>query len=279
MRFLRLLAALASLGSAGLQAQSILFVGNSFTFRPKNTGIGVVTDLNKTTTSASGVPGFFEALAEAGGKKPVVTMEAVSGQALAFHYEKRLPLITKPWDIVILEDHSIGPLVVNGDTASRDLFRTHVKKFKELFVAQNPSVKIWLYETWARPDLVKLRQFASMQQMQEELHKAYSEAAHDFSLKGWVPVGDSFLATVKQGLADNPVTPVTEGPLKIWDNDNHHQSSIGAYLAALLFYGAIYDADPRALPAENAVTKYLNLSAEDGKKLQAVAWEQLQPAK
>jgi hypothetical protein len=278
LRPLRLLAVSAFLLTACLQAQSILFVGNSFTFVPRDVGIGTATELNND--KPGGVPALFQTLAVAGGKNPTVTMETVGGKTLQFHYETRKELIDKPWDIVILQEYSTGTLPgQNGDTKSHDSFRAHVPILRDLFVAQNPKVKIWLYETWARPDVVMKGRYATIEEMQAGLHKEYSEAARDFGLQGWVPVGDSFLAAVHQGLGDNPVTPEVEGPLHIWGKDNYHQSAIGAYLSALCFYGRIYDADPRELPSDNAAAKHLKLSPEDSKKLQAIAWEQLQLAK
>lgn len=278
LRSLRLLAISAYLFTAGLQAQNILFVGNSFTFVPRDVGIGTVTELN--ADQPGGVPALFQALAIAGGKHPTVTMETVGGKTLQFHYETKKELITKSWDIVILQDYSTGPLPgQNGDTKSFDSFRAHVPKLRDLFVEQNPKVKIWLYETWARPDLVTKGRYASIEEMQAGLHKAYSEAARDFALQGWAPVGDSFLAAVHQGIADNPATPEAEGPLHIWGTDNYHQSAIGAYLSALVLYGRIYEADPRELPADNAVARHIKLSSADSQKLQALAWQQLQTVK
>jgi len=275
---LRLLAVLACALPSVVHAQSVLFVGNSFTFVPRDVGVGEAVELNKDRPG--GVPALFQALAVAGGKTPSVTMETVGGKTLQFHYENKQELISKPWDIVVLQDYSTGPLPgPNGETKSFDSFRAHVPKLKALFVAQNPSVKIWLYETWARPDLVTKGRFASIEDMQAGLRSAYSTAANDNALQGWVPVGDAFLAAVKQGLADNPATPEVEGPLHIWGKDNYHQSAVGAYVSALLFYGRIYDADPRALPADNAAAQHLKLSPDESKKLQSLAREQLQPAK
>ena len=264
--------------AACLQAQSVLFVGNSFTFIPRSVGVGEATELNKDP--AGGVPALFQSLASTGGQNPSVTMETVGGKNLQFHYENQRQLIDQPWDIVVLQDLSTGPLpAADGSTASLDSFRAHVPKLKALFVAKNPAVKLWLYETWARPDLIMKGRFATIEEMQAGLRAAYSTAAKDNDLQGWVPVGQAFLAAVKRGLADNPATPVVEGPLHIWDTDNFHQSPLGAYLSALLFYGRIYDADPRALPADNAAAVHLKLSTVDATKLHALAWEQLQPAK
>ncbi|HEY9249848.1 MAG TPA: hypothetical protein VIO38_11975, partial [Rariglobus sp.] len=235
MFFIRLFPLLTCLFLGSLQAQSVLFVGNSFTFTPRNVGVGTVTELNPGSPPG-GVPALFQALAEAAGKKPSVSMETVAGKALSFHYEQRRELIDRPWDIVVMHDVSFGPLVERGDSRLFDSFRVHVGKLKDLFVAQNPGVKIWLYETWARPDFVKSGRFASMESMQAGLQKAYRDAANDFSLQGWVPVGDTFLAAVHKKISDNPATPESEGPLNVWGKDDHHQSPLGSYLAALLFY-------------------------------------------
>lgn len=278
LRFLVLLSLAVGSITASLHAQSVLFVGNSFTFFPRQLTPGRVTELN--STPASGVPSLFQLIAVAGGQNPEVTMETVGGKTLQFHYETKRELIDKAWDVVVLQDYSTGPLpAADGGTKSRDSFNAHVPKLKDLFTAQNPAVKIWLYETWARPDLVTKGRFASLDEMQDGLRSAYSTAAKENALQGWAPVGDAFLAAVKQGLADNPATPEVEGPLQLWGKDNYHQSAVGSYLAAVLFYGCIYDADPRTLPADNAAAVSVDLSTADAEKLHALAWEQLQAAK
>lgn len=278
LRPLGLLLAIACASAVALHAQSVLFVGNSFTFVPRDIGVGRAVELNNEP--AGGVPALFQALAAAAGQNPEVTMETVGGKTLQFHYETKRDLIDKSWDIVILQDYSTGPLLAaDGGTASRDSFQAHVPRLKSLFSARNPAVKIWLYETWARPDLVLKGRFATIEEMQAGLRSAYSDAARDNALQGWVPVGDAFLAAVKQGLADNPATPEAEGPLLIWGSDNYHQSALGAYLSAVLFYGRLYDADPRTLPADNPAASKISLSPADAAKLHALAWEQLQATK
>lgn len=269
------MAALAFVVIAGaLSAQNILFVGNSFTFVPGDIGVGKFTELN-VGNKGGGVPQTFQVLASAQGKNPTVTMETVGGKTLQFHYEERRELIEHAWDIVILQDYSTGPLIDGADHKSYDSFLAHVTKLKALFVAKNPNVKIWVYETWARPDLVTKGRFTSIEEMQTGLRDAYRLAAKDNALEGCVPVGEAFLSAVKQGLADNPATDVVEGPLKIWGKDNYHQSGVGAYLSALMFYGAIYDADPTEIPSDNAAAIHLKISASESKILQSLAKEQL----
>lgn len=78
-----------------LHAQSVLFAGNSFTFVPRDVDVGTATELNKD--QPGGVPALFQALTEAGGQKPAVTMETVGGKTLAFHYGNKRELLSRPW--------------------------------------------------------------------------------------------------------------------------------------------------------------------------------------
>lgn len=264
---------IAVLATTSLCAQKIVFVGNSFTFYPGSKGIGRVTDLNNG--KGGGVPEIFDVLARAGGRSPEVHMETVGGKNLRFHYLEKDFLLDRHWDVVVLQDYSTGPLIEGGDDRNYEAFRLYLLRFKTLFTTKNPDVKIWLYETWGRPDLVMKGRFDSIATMQAGLTKSYSEAARDFGFAGHAPVGGVFLAAVRAGLADDPSTSEVEGPLSLWGPDHYHQNQVGTYLAALVFYGAIYDADPRVLPADNAAAKASGLTVEQSRSLQALAWEQL----
>lgn len=257
-----------------LPAQQVVFVGNSFTFYPGVKGIGRVVDLNGG--KGGGVPEIFDVLARAGGHTPEVHMETVGGKNLRFHYLEKDFLLDRAWDVVVLQDYSTGPLIEGSDTKSYDSFRLYLLRFKTLFTAKNPGVKIWLYETWGRPDLVMKGRFDSIADMQAGLHKSYSEAARDFGFSGYAPVGGAFLAAVRTGLADDPSTSAVEGALSLWGPDNYHQNQVGTYLAALVFYASIYGEDPRALPSDNAAAVASGLTPEQSRALQALAWEQVQ---
>lgn len=273
IRTLLALAALCLAGLAPVAAQNVLFVGNSFTFYPGQQGIGEVHDLNGK--HYGGVPELFQVIAESAGKSPVVHMETEGGKNLRFHYEDRRHLLDRAWDVVVLQDLSTGPLIENGNRASHDSFRAHVEKFKTLFAARQPDVKIWLYETWGRPDLVKKGRVTSIDVMQDRLRAAISAAARDFDLAGYAPVGGAFLAATRQGVADNPATELIEGELRLWGKDDYHQTAVGSYLAALVFYACIYDADPRELANDNPAADAIQLSPADSKRLQVIAWESL----
>ncbi len=198
------------------------------------------------------------------------------GKTLEWHHEKHSDLIAQPWDIVILQEFSTRPLTSstgNGKGADRQAFYKGIEDILVLVEAENPDVKVYLYETWARPNLVLSGHFPDLEAMQAELREGYSQAATDFALAGWFPVGDGFLAAVNRGISDNPATEVTEGPIDIWGTDKYHQSKYGAYLSALVIYQGVYNADPRELPVgPGSTAAELDIDPEIAEALQTVAY-------
>ncbi len=256
-------------GIGSLSAQNVLFVGNSLTYVPReNLKVGKAVELNGGP--GGGVPGLFEALAVAGGKTPVVSMETVAGRNLAFHYASRRTLIDQSWDVVVLQDFSTSPQVERASPP------TSLEKLRDVVVARNPRVKVYVYETWRQMDRLKNEANASVESLHADLHGIYTAAVKDFGLSGRAPVGCAFAAAVREGLADDPMTEAVEGSVKIWGKDNLHQSDTGSYLAALVFYGRLYGEDPRKLPADNPVAVRLRMPAKTSERLQAIAWEALQ---
>ncbi|KAF0095419.1 MAG: Uncharacterized protein E1N59_914 [Puniceicoccaceae bacterium 5H] len=275
-RFLKTAVSLVLLaGSAvSLCGERILFVGNSFTFKPKRFGIARVESLNGRHNG--GVPELFSALAREAGHDPEVSMLAEGAATLAQHVAYWPKSAQRSWDVVILQEQSVGPMVLNGDEEPRRTFRESVAVLQQRVTAENPEVQIWMFETWARPNMVMKGVVADLESMQAELAASYRAVAHQFGLAGVVPVGEAFVATVEQGWADNPATEVEEGPLAMWDEHAYHQSAAGGYLAALLFVGRIYDLDPREIPADNRASRAVHLSDKEAAQLAEVAWQQLQ---
>jgi hypothetical protein len=256
-----------------VRAMEILFVGNSFTHGTVSPVSGfnsaAITDANGG--SQGGVPGIFKRLADEGGHANVnVTIEAVSGQSLSYHLANKLPVIDASWDVVVLQDFSTRPLTnhTSGDVAA---FRSSVSDIAALLRAQNPDVRIFLYETWARPDQVP-GTYASLAAMQTELHTAYFQAAADFSLAGAVPVGDAFIQAVDTGIAYDPDAGAQAGKMNLWAPDNYHASAAGSYLASLLFYEAILGGDANALATDaGSAAAALGLTESQAIALQGVA--------
>lgn len=240
---------LALLAWTPVRALDVLFVGNSFTHGQGapvlNYNASSITDLNGL--GYGGVPGVFKKLADEGGFAGVkVSIEAISGQTLAYHYSNQKTKVGRRWDVVVLQEYSTGTLTTlsSGNLAG---FRQAVQDIAALVRAQNPAVKIALYETWARPDLVPSSSYPTLQAMQNEIRAACSNAVADFGLHASVPVGDAFMRTLADGLAYDPAS-VPAGGITLWGSDQYHANAYGSYLSALLFYAKLLGGDPRSLP-------------------------------
>lgn len=275
MKLLRCSIVALFLSTLAVCAQSVLFVGNSFTYVPKSFGAGTVNDLHGKDTG--GIPAIFKKLAVESGHAPEVSSELSGGKTLEWHYVNHADKIDQPWDIVVLQEYSTRPLVSpsgKGNGTNREAFRTYAQKLIELVRAQNPDVTVYLYETWARPNMIEKGYFAKLTDMQDELREGYSDAAEDFEVEGWFPVGDAFMEAVSRGVSDDPSTPEVEGPIKLWGHDKYHQNNYGAYLSALVMYRTVFQADPRELSVgEGSVVDELNLDPEVARSLQQVAFD------
>lgn len=271
MPLIRLLALAACLGISALTARAldVLFVGNSFTYGNSTYNNAAITDANGT--GHGGLPAAFKKLATEGGYPGVnVTIEAVGGQSLTYHYTDKAALIGKAWDYVVLQDHSQRPTTtfVGGNVAA---FRLAVQNLNALVKQYNPAVRVLLYETWARPDMVPTY-YSALSVMQNELRGSYSAAAADFGLHGWVPVGDGYMQALDTGLAYNPTQGAVAGKFNLFVSDNYHPSGHGCYLAACMFYSKILGGDPRLLPTgAGSAAAALGLSAADAANLQQLA--------
>jgi hypothetical protein len=251
--------------------------GNSASVTPYNNAN--VHDFNGTTMG--GVPGIFQKLAADGGRSNLaVNIEAVSGQTLAYHLANKSGVITNPgaygpWDWVVLQDYSTRPTKIPG-AGDVDGFRSNVQSLSSLATNNSPAVRTLLYCTWGRPDIVAAGDYPSIQSMQTDLTTNYSDAARDFNLFGFAPVGDAFMAAVASGLSINPNVTPTLGPgqIDLWQSDNYHASVYGSYLAALVFYTKILGADPRSLPTgPGSAASDLGLNPSVVVQLRNIAYE------
>lgn len=252
-------------------ATKVLFVGNSFTHGGNPYNSSRITDLNGN--GQGGVPGIFQKLADEGGFTDVaVSIEAVSGQTLQYHFANKRALIDAEWDYVVLQDHSLRPLTRHS-SGNVPLFRQSVRDLASLVEARNPAVRVILYETWARPDQVPSGAYPTLRAMQDDLLENYAAAAEDFALHGWAPVGEAFLRALDQGVAHAPGS-APPGGVTLWGGDNYHANNHGLYLSALVFYARILRADPRQLPrgADSAAVA-LGVGATVAEQLQRIAWE------
>lgn len=173
----------------------------------------------------------------------------------------------------------------------------------------NPNAKVYLTETWARPDMVYAHlvttpdttsptgspipdgtgdkatlYYQSLAGMTADLRTTiYAEAAKNGKFAGVIGVGDAFQLAYNQGLvqtsgfydANGVFVPNTDGVMNLWWDDYLHASKYGSYLDALVQFGTITGFDPRSLGGSEIAARDLGISAANALVLQQVAAQQL----
>jgi hypothetical protein len=273
-----LAAALANDAAAG----SILFIGNSFTY---GQGSPVrfyraesVTDLNNEGTG--GVPALFKSFTTQAGLSYDVSLETHPGVGLDWHLEHKSDVLAqRSWDTVVMHGYSMLDASKPGDPALLTKTATQVA---ELLRAKNPAVDLRLTETWTRADQTydaKGAYFGKpIEAMQEDLHKAYAQAAAAIPGKKALvaSVGDAWVRAMHSGVADsNPYDGIDASKLDLWTYDNYHGSTFGYYLEALVVFGTVTGLDPRSLGANECSGFELGLSSAQIGALEQVAYDQL----
>ncbi len=157
----------------------------------------------------------------------------------------------------------------------------------------NAATQVYLYETWARPNMITGAVVAntddttgvvtnttttapefylSLEAMTADLKAAYQGlAAANSIFAGVAPVGEAFLAAVQNGTAmRNPYAPEA-GKVDLWWDDNLHASKYGSYLSGLTLFGKLTGLDPRSLGAAEHVASDLGITQAVAAALQNVA--------
>ncbi len=260
--------------------ETILFVGNSFTFGAGSAAryyrAETVTDLNGE--KQGGVPALFKAFANQAGLDYAVSLETVGGSGFELHLEKKADLIGRAWDHVILQAQSMMDNKQPGD--STKLVAT-TKQIAELFLAKNPRVNLRLVATWSRADQTYPEKGAwhgkPIEQMALDVRRGFDLAAAGApAIRAVLPVGEAWNRAFKAGIADpNPYDGIAFGQVSLWTNDHYHASSYGYYLSALIIFGDLTGLDPRALGKTERAAADLGFSQVQAAALQQVAYDEL----
>ncbi len=269
--------ALASTASAA--GESVLFIGNSFTF---GSGSAVrfyrndtVTDLNNE--GIGGVPALFKSFTQQAGLDYEVALETRGGVGIDFHLENKLGVIgRRGWDTVVAHGYSTLDAEKPRDPAK--LVAT-ARQMGEFLRTRNPKVRYFLTATWSRADQTYPQRGAwngqPIEQMGKDVRAAYDKAAAGASATV-VPVGDAWNRAMSTGLADtNPYDGIEAGKLNLWTYDHYHASTYGYYLEALMVFGSVTGRDPRSLGDNECSAYELGISTAEVRRLQQVAFDQL----
>ena len=192
-------------------------------------------------TARNDLPGMLAAMATAAGKRLEHRLISRGGASLRMHWNQgEAPAAVRDgrYDWVVLQEQSTLPI----KNANR--FHENVRLFDAAI--KDAGAKTALYMTWARKHAP---------QTQRALTEAYEAIGRETGALV-VPAGvawERFLAK-----HDSPV---------LHDADGSHPTVAGTYLAACVFFAALFDASPVGVgEAPDGV------SSADAKKLQQVAW-------
>lgn len=266
---------------ASLAADSILFIGNSFTYGAlasvQNFRTDTVTDLRGT--NIGGVPALFKAFTQQAGLDYDVFLETQPGSNLDYHYNNQLALIDRPWDNVVMHGQSNLDFNAPNDPTKISIY---TGLLGNVFQAQNPNVSIGLTATWSRADLTYQTPSPwfgmPITAMGIDIQKGYEVAAADNpTVVDFIsPVGLAWNRAMDVGVADtNPYDGIGAGQINLWAVDNYHASNYGYYLHALTVFGMVTGIDPRSLGGQENAAVELGFSASEAYALQSIAWEQI----
>src|SRR6476661_2737894 len=214
-RFMKVTSALIAmlvlaLGSIGHAAgESVLFVGNSFTF---GSGSAVrfyrndtVTDLNNE--GIGGVPALFKSFSQQAGLDYDVALETRGGKGLDFHLEEKVGVIgRRGWDKVVM--HGYSTLDADKPRDPAKLIAT-TRQMADFLRTRNPAVELYTMATWSRADQTYPAKGAwagqPIEAMGRDVRAAYDKAAAASAVKAVIPVGEAWTRAIQTGVADpNP---------------------------------------------------------------------------
>ncbi len=198
----------------------VLFIGNSYT---------QVNDL----------PATFARLACAGGHNVETAMAAEGGWTLADHAasSRTLELLAgQKWDVVVLQEQSEIPAV---PTARAQVMFPAARQL----VAKISAVgaKPLFFMTWGHRDGLPAYGSPDYSDMQARLYAGYMSVAGDLHAPV-APVGYAWQKAVLQYRLD------------LWQADGSHPSEAGTYLAACVFYAAIFQQSPQGLAYQAGIS-------------------------
>jgi hypothetical protein len=258
--------------------ESVLFIGNSFTYgagSPVRYYAADVTDLNGE--GIGGVPALFKSFTLQAGLDFEVALETRGGTGLDFHLENKFDVIgSQSWDRVVAHGYSTLDAEKPGDPAK---LITTSRQLAELLRAKNPRVDVYLMATWSRADQVYPEKGAwagrPIEAMANDIRAAYDLAAASAEATV-IPVGGAWNRAIRQGIADaNPYDGIDAGKVDLWTYDHYHGSTYGYYLEALVIFGSLTGRDPRSLGEYECSAFELGLSAAQAGQLQQIAFEEL----
>ena len=196
---------------------SILFIGNSFTFRQGSEDDPAVPRYFKSIASNLGVETDIDFVVRS---SYTLTKYADKNDELGSVVERKLT--SKQYDYVVLQEQSTTP--INSYSA----FLAAVVKLNTRIGQTQRNCKTILYETWGSPAGIEGTTYQSTSEMELALRSAYESAAREIEATVHY-VGKAF-AYAYETLGIN-----------IYADDNRHQSNLGAYYSASVHVRSLFN--------------------------------------
>jgi hypothetical protein len=210
----------------------VLFIGNSYTY-------------------VHNLPGMFAELAKTGHHPVETGIVAEADATLADHAaspETATSLSPARWNVVVLQEQSQIPSIehlrqMEMYPAARQLVR----------MIRDAGAQPMFYLTPARREGWPENGLDGYTSMQAAIDEGYLDIARELHV-AVAPVGDAWSVAVSH-----------EAHSSLWQSDGSHPTVEGTYLAACVFYTAIFRKSPKGL------RYYADLPKRDAARLQAIA--------
>lgn len=213
----------------------VLFIGNSHTY------------LHKMPWIVAGL-----CRAEHRGCSIFVEQRTENGAGFKSHWkdrETRERIASRPWDAVVLQDRSGGPI------EELEVFHEYARHLVDEVKKQGADPVF--YMTWAHRDRPG---------QQDRITEAYREAARVLNA-GLAPVGTAW-ERVQMEKPD----------LDLYHADGRHAGPAGAYLAACVLYATLFNTSPVGLPSTFTIQgkRRVDLDGASARFLQQTAFRAVQ---
>ncbi|MCO6477941.1 MAG: hypothetical protein J5I94_15020 [Phaeodactylibacter sp.] len=223
-----------------------LFIGNSYTHTHE-------------------MPAIAQRLAESGGDSFSFAMRAPGGWSLEQHYhdpETRAMIRAGGWDFIVLQDQSQRPAMPIL-RVRRQFFRYVRRINRFIWWRLRPKPQIILYMTWGRRDGdADNRNYyppvGTFEGMTTLLKERYELIGGKINARV-APVGEAWAYTRRR-----------HPEIELYQEDGHHPSAAGSYLAACCFYTAFFGKNPAALSYD--FTLEAEMAARLREAASTVAW-------
>lgn len=207
-------ASVAACPGNGESCVRILFLGNSY-------------------TSVNDLPGTLSKLALSGGHHLETGMATEGGATLAAHLASPGTLATlrgSRWAFVVLQEQSQLPAL---DGMRREQMYPAARSLVSTIAAAGARPIFFL--TWAHRDGWPVYGLPDYAAMQAAIDTGYLAIARELGAPV-APVGEAWLEVYRRA-----------PQLALWQDDGSHPSVAGTYLAACVFYAALFEQSPVGL--------------------------------